>query len=553
MSWGSLTVSADRTHHVAGDRPAYDERFDEVLPFHAPGLAPVRRGGEAWHIDERGRAVYESRFLRTFGFYEGRAGVAGRDGWHHHITPDGHALSPDRYSWCGNFQGGRCTVRRADDRYLHIDLHGAPVSRTTWRYAGDYREGAAVVQADDGRSSHVDSSGELLHGRWFLDLDVFHKSFARARDGRGWHHVDRAGRALYDRRFAAVEPFYNGQARVEREDGGVEVIDESGATVVELRAALRSPVQALSGDLVGYWRTRTLAAAAELGVLDALPATAAEVAARCGVHPSKAPRLLRALAEIGTAERRDGTWYATACGALLRSDHESSLVGAALEYTTTLAAPWQDLVEALRSDVWTPTDPFTAVAGDAERARRHHEMLRSYARTDYCAVATAMGLRGDETIIDAGGGLGVIAENILGAHPAVRVVLLDRPEVIRQLELRHPHLEARAHDIFTPWGVKADAVVLGRVLHDWDDERALTVLRNARAALPAGGRVYVLEMVVDEDTPAGGLVDLHLLVVSGGKERTAREYAALFDRAGFGLESMVPLPSIPSLVVGAAR
>lgn len=552
MSWSSLTVSSDRMHHVADDRPAYDERFDEVLPFHSPGLAPVRRGAEAWHVDAIGRAAYEARFLQTFGFYEGRAAVVSRDGWHH-ITPDGRALTADRYAWCGNFQGGRCSLRRADGRYLHVDLEGAPVSRMTWRYAGDYREGAAVVQADDGRSSHVDIRGELLHGRWFLDLDAFHKSFARARDARGWHHVDLTGRALYDRRFAAVEPFYNGQARVERADGGLEVIDESGGRVVELRAALRSPVQALSGDLVGYWRTRTLAATAELGVLDALPATAAKVAANCRIAPSKAPRLLRALGELGVVECRDGTWYPTARGAVLRSDHPASLGGAALEYTTTLAAPWDDLVEALRSESWTPTDPFTAVASNPERARRHHEMLRSYARSDYGAVASAMALRGDETIVDAGGGLGVLAESILGAHPGVRVELLDRAEVIEQVQLRDPRLTARAQDIFAPWGVSADAVVLARVLHDWDDERALTILRRARAAVPAAGRVYVVEMVVDEDAPAGGLVDLHLLVASGGKERSAREYAALLERAGFGLESIVPLPAIPSLIVGAAR
>ena len=552
MSWSSLGVSADRTHHVAGDRPAYDERFGEVLPFHPPGLAPVRRGADAWHIDVGGRAVYEARFLRTFGFYEGRAAVVSCDGWHH-IMPDGRALTADRYAWCGNFQGGRCPTRRVDGRYLHVDLRGAPISARTWRYVGDFREGAAVVQSDDGRSSHVDLGGELLHGRWFLDLDVFHKSFARARDARGWHHVDRVGRALYERRFASVEPFYNGQARVERADGGLEVIDESGAKVVELRAALRSPVQALSGDLVGYWRTRTLAAAAELGVLDVLPSTAAEVAMQCRIAQSKAPRLLRALAELGTIELRDRTWNPTARGAVLRGDHPSSLRGAALEYTTTLAAPWDDLVEALRSETWAPTDPFTLVSGDPARAGQHHEMLRSYARCDYGAVAAAMDLRGDETIVDAGGGLGVLAASILGTHPRVRVVLLDRAEVVEQVELSHPRLTVREQDIFMSWGVKADAAVLARVLHDWDDERALALIRHARAALPVGGRLYVVEMVIDEHVPAGGLVDLHLLVVSGGKERTAREYRTLFERAGFGLESIVPLPATPSLIVGVAR
>jgi hypothetical protein len=87
------------------------------------------------------------------------------------------------------------------------------------------------VQAADGRSTHVDLDGRMVNGRWFLDLDVFHKGFARARDDGGWTHVDTSGSPAYSRRFAAVEPFYNGQARVERFDGGLEVIDESGTAI----------------------------------------------------------------------------------------------------------------------------------------------------------------------------------------------------------------------------------------------------------------------------------------------------------------------------------
>ena len=88
------------------------------------------------------------------------------------------------------------------------------------------------MQRDDGRHSHIDPSGALLHGRWFLDLDVFHKNYARARDEQGWHHVDVHGQPLYQDRYRNVEPFYNGQARVEGLDGSLSVIGESGETLV---------------------------------------------------------------------------------------------------------------------------------------------------------------------------------------------------------------------------------------------------------------------------------------------------------------------------------
>ena len=86
-------------------------------------------------------------------------------------------------------------MRLPDGRYFHIDEDGTPAYSQRRRYAGDFKDGYAVVQRDDGRHSHIDPSGALVHGRWFLDLDVFHKNFARARDEQGWHHVDIHGTA----------------------------------------------------------------------------------------------------------------------------------------------------------------------------------------------------------------------------------------------------------------------------------------------------------------------------------------------------------------------
>ena len=234
--WERIRVAPCGTHHLRDGEPLYPARFDEVLAFHPPGLAAVRRDGVAWHVDMEGRAAYARRFGHTFGFYEDRAAVVSRDGWHH-VLADGADLYPERYAWCGNYQGERCTVRDRDGRYRHLDPRGRPAYGESWRYAGDFRNGAAVVQGEDGASTHIGPGGELLHGGWFLDLDVFHKGLARARDRGGWMHVDRSGRPAYGRRFAMVEPFYNGQARVERTDGALEVIDPGGETLVVLREA----------------------------------------------------------------------------------------------------------------------------------------------------------------------------------------------------------------------------------------------------------------------------------------------------------------------------
>lgn len=556
MSWAFLEVAKDGSHHTTpSGTPAYDERFDEVLTFHAPGLAPATRGGEAWHIRPDGSAAYERRLTRTFGFYEGLSAVIGADGWHH-ITVEGRDAYGERYSWCGNFQGGRCTVRELGGAYSHIAPDGRPVYPERWRYAGDYRGGIAVVQAADGRSTHIDRDGRALHRRWFVDLDVFHKGLARARDEDGWTHVDKKGYAVYSRRFAAVEPFYNGQARVERFDGALDVIDESGTTLVELRPPRRSEFAALSGDLVGFWRTQTIATAVRLGVIEALPATAAQVAERCCLRPEGAERLLHALGELRIAAAHRGRWELMPRGVFLRAAHPLTLADAALEYAGPFSRMWEGLSEALWArSKWTTPDIFDEVARDNLRREGHHRMLQSYARHDYPNVVRALELRGDERIIDAGGGLGSLAELLLGAQPDAHVTVLDRPEVIEQARrdaAPSSRLAWHTADIFEPWGIEADVVLLSRVLHDWDDEAAIRILSRARAALPPGGRVFIVEMLIPEGSVAGALCDLHLLVTTGGRERSADAFERLLNTTGFQLQAIRAVAALPSIVVGVA-
>ncbi|MEZ4462641.1 MAG: methyltransferase [bacterium] len=554
MNWTTLLVSNSGTHHVHIDgEPAYNERFDEVLKFHAPGLAPVLRDGQAWHICVDGSPAYERRFSRTFGFYEGLAAVVGPHGWHH-IDKDGRDVYETRYDWCGNFQQARCAVRSHDGSYQHIVPDGTPAYAGTWRYAGDYRDGIAVVQARDGHSTHISLDGSLVHNVWFVDLDVFHKGFARARDEDGWMHIDVTGRAVYERRFQAVEPFYNGQARVERFDGGLDVIDERGTTLIELRPALRSEFASLSGDLVGFWRTQTISAAVDLGVIDSLPAKTAVVAERCCLDDDGARRLLRGLGELGIVARQGETWWLTARGEFLQSDHPLTLADAAKEYAGPFSSMWRELPNAMKAnDEWKAPDVFGDVARDDQRRAGHHRMLRSYARHDYPSVADALRLVENAHVIDAGGGVGVLAHEIVAAYPTAHVTVLERPEVIAMTESASPRVHLRCGDLFEEWGLRGDAVVLSRVLHDWDDADALRILDRARAALMPGGQLYVVEMLIRADGMAGALCDLHLLMATGGRERSVEHFEKLFSTAGFELSEVRRLPALPSILVGVAQ
>ncbi len=555
--WNNLRPADCKTHHINVDgRPAYGKRFDEVLAFHSPGLAPVLSGQEAWHIDTEGEARYSRRFLNTFGFYGGIAAVYDESGWHH-INDLGEDIYPQRYAWCGNFQEKRCTVRQQNGRYFHIDEVGDEVSETHWCYAGDYRDGIAVVQADDGRSTHVDLDGCLTHGRWFDDLDVYHKGFARARDSAGWMHIDNRGTPQYLRRFAAVEPFYNGQARVEAFDSGLEIISEAGETLRTLRPPVQSEFAALSCDMVGFWKTQTIAAAITMGIAEVLPLEDDEIAERCGLTPLSAHRLMRALEELHIVFHRDDCWHLTTRGEFLRADHPMTLADAALEYAGPFSAMWSSLTEALSSDgKWEVPDIFGEVAQNSGRVASHHRMLRSYARHDYPAVSKSLDLSGNERLLDAGGGLGTLANFILDEHPGIKITVLDRSEVTELGSHQQPErdgLQWKAVDLFKPWGIDADGVIFSRVLHDWNDSDAIEILRRARASLSVGNRLFVVEMLLAETGGSGGLCDLHLLMATGGQERTANQYEQIFEASGFDLLQIKHLTALPSVLVGVAR
>jgi len=549
-----LVPSTCRRFHITVDGlPAYAERFDDVLKFHPPGLAAVQANGHAWHIRPDGSAAYPQRFNRTFGFYDGLAAVSSGDGWFH-IRPEGSQAYSERYAWCGNFQNQRSTVRDTDGSYFHIDSEGSPLYAQVWRYAGDFRDGVAVVQDDAGYSTHIDSAGIQLHGRWFLDLDVFHKGFARARDEDGWTHVDEDGKAIYQRRFAAVEPFYNGQARVERLDGGLEVIDESGATLVALRPALRSDFAELSSDMVGFWRTQTLAAAASLKIMDALPGTADSVARASGISTNGAHRLLRALGELNVTECTDQIWKSTAKGQYLQSSHPMTLADAATEYGGRFSKMWTALPAALKQEGWVPPRIFEQVTQDPDGGMGHHRMLRSYGMHDYDKLARIMPVNGAASLVDVGGGLGTFAGLIASNFPGLTITVLDLPAVVeiaqRQSEYA-PVLQWKSGDFFSDWDLKADGVVLARVLHDWNDEDALRILKHARKSLNTGGKVFVVEMLMPDHGVSGALCDLHLLLATGGRERTLSEFQHLLQQAEFVFDKVIHTSALPAIIIGS--
>lgn len=233
LSWKKYFVSKCETHHVYKGQPAYGQRFLRVLDFHDPGIAAVQSETGCYHINLQGQAIYDKEFKRTFGFYDKRAAVEDQDGWFH-INISGLPEYPRRYAWCGNYQESVCVVKDHQNNFFHINLDGEILYLEKYAYAGDFKGGIAVISTTQGLSTHIDTEGKFIHGKWFDQLDVFHKGFARARDHRGWFHIQKDGNPVYQERYAAIEPFYNGIAYGELHKGMKVLVNEQGQTIQKL-------------------------------------------------------------------------------------------------------------------------------------------------------------------------------------------------------------------------------------------------------------------------------------------------------------------------------
>ena len=511
--WKTSRPAPEGTHHLktADGRALYRTRYDAVLPFHAPGLAPARLDGEAFHILPNGRCAYPQRFTQTFGFYDRLAAVtAGRD-WFH-IHPDGRAAYQQTWSWCGNFQQGRCSVRDGRGRYHHIGGDGVLLAGGPYCYAGDFREGAAVVRTMDGLCGHINLQGEPLHDQTFFDLDVFHKGLARARDADGWFHLARDGSdASSGRRYRSLEPFYNGQALAKMHDGEIAVIDEQGEIQVAVNrseAEYRAELHEIS---VSLWRPLAM----RLGVL--LGLAGGESAITC--PPQHLDIVKRAWVGLGLL---DDKGQLTALGTRLAPGMVER--DRLLYWTGPQFTPW---VEAEKRIQRTAERNFFAThANNTETIDLIQRALDSYATADWAGIAEILCLPDGATVVDVGGGKGAMLEE-LSAHRG-RKILVDLPGTVPDDSCNG--VEFTGLDFFERPLPKGDVYLFSRVLHDWPDKKAAKIL----ARIPAG----VTVIVIDREDHAGrhGLLGLNMLLINGSWERTHEEWKTLFKASRFILQ-----------------
>jgi hypothetical protein len=301
----------------------------------------------------------------------------------------------------------------------------------------------------------------------------------------------------------------------------------------------------------GFLITQLLHVAVTLGVPDALlagPLSADDLADRVGAAPGPLRRVLRGLAsEEVLEELPDGRFALTAAAELLCGGAPDSLQGMVAVRGELYYGMVAGLLDAVR-DGGVPFEIvhgrpfFEFLAGDARWRTMFQKWMAARSARETDAVVAGYDFARFASIVDVGGGTGTLLRAIRERAPHADLVLFDRPEVV----VAATDLPGVGGDFFAAVPAGADAYLLSRVLHDWDDAAALRILRTCRSAMRPDSVLVVADMVLPDravDDPAAVRLDVHMLALLGGMERTAGEFAALLGAAGLRLTADIPTPA----------
>jgi hypothetical protein len=330
------------------------------------------------------------------------------------------------------------------------------------------------------------------------------------------------------------------------------------------------PPAAVLQLIMNVWASQSAATFARLGFADiiadaALSATA--VAERAGTHPDATYRLLRGLASVGIVNALpEHRFSLTPVGQCLRADVPGSMRSLLIsEMGPGHWLPWGEMDHSVRTGAPSTLKTLDKTvweyyAEQPEEAEHFARGMTGISNMVIHSVLESYSFAGATVVVDIGGSQGSMVSAVLQNVPGARGILFDLPNVVSGAR---PALEKagvadrvriESGSFFDAVPEGGDVYLLKSILHDWNDDECVTILTSCRKAMRADGRIVVVEMMIDGPGPAtpAALMDLNMLVMLTGRERTSEEYGALFARAGLALSRVVPTHS-PFVVIEARR
>ena len=319
--------------------------------------------------------------------------------------------------------------------------------------------------------------------------------------------------------------------------------------------------------VMGFWMSRAVHVLAKLGIPDLLqsgPKSVEELAQATETHAPSLYRLLRALASNGLVKvESDGRYALTPLSETLVTGPGSLRWFIISELGQEHYPAWGNLMHSVKTgeiafDNQFGADVWKYFAQNPEDAAIFNNSMSGMTAATNEAIMASYDFSPFNTIVDIGGGHGGLITSILKQTPQSKGVLFDADVVI---DGARPRLEAAgvadrceavSGDFFKAVPAGGDAYVMKWIIHDWDDEKAIAILKNCRSQMQPNGRLIIVDCVVPENNEPdfSKTFDLNMLVMTGGKERTAAEFAQLLDAAGFKLLRVIPT-DVPTCIVEA--
>lgn len=302
-----------------------------------------------------------------------------------------------------------------------------------------------------------------------------------------------------------------------------------------------------------HWKYMAVSAACKLNVFDYLQEakTAKQLAKELSLQEEKTELLLNALLNIDFLTKKDEFFCLNSLSELLTENNPESLKYACLNWSGEHLNAWQQLDFSIK----TGKSSFEEIYGlpffdylkvHPEKLHAYHKAMYEYAKDDYKNFVDVIDFSKHKSILDVGGGYGAFIENLSLEYPKIDCILFDLPEVISQVY--STVFQKISGDFFKEIPKKAEAIVLSRILHDWNTEKASLILENCFQALPKNGTLYLIENCSDRIKTDLSLLSLNMTAMCEGYERTSTEFIALAEKGGFHFKKEIKLNELQTIL-----
>ncbi|KAA6339075.1 Mitomycin biosynthesis 6-O-methyltransferase [termite gut metagenome] len=303
-----------------------------------------------------------------------------------------------------------------------------------------------------------------------------------------------------------------------------------------------------------HWKYLTINAACKLDLFDALeiPMTAKELSEKLYLNERNLTTLLKALCSIDFLKYDDNVFSLNEKSNLLTEKHPDILKYACMNWSSEHLTAWQNLDYSIKTGKSTfeylyQDDFFSYLNKFPAKLDDYHKAMFEYARDDYQNLPGLVDFSIHKSIMDVGGGYGAAIHAIKTKYPVIACYLFDLPKVIENAQIEN--INTIAGNFFENIPQLADAIILSRVLHDWDDEKATAILQNCYNTLPFNGTLYVIENCADKIDMDLSLLSLNMIAMCESYERTSQEYIDLAQKVGFEIKPEIKLNELQTTLI----